>query len=52
MSINKIVEDNEDESSSVLVAATLSKAAEANEEIDEKCDEIRKVMSKFKSNVE
>jgi len=47
MNITKIVIENE-KNSHVVIAMTLSEAAEATEKIEERCDEIRKMMKDIK----
>lgn len=49
MNVNKVVVDDEKESH-VVIAMTLSKAADATEELEERCDEIRKMMKGVKIN--
>jgi len=49
MNITKIVIEDE-ESNHVVIAMTLSKAAEATDKMEEKCDEIRKMMKGIKIN--
>ncbi len=51
MNINRIVKEKEEENNSVVVAATLSKAAEVTDKIEERCDEINQMMKQFKNDV-
>jgi len=48
MSITKIVIKDE-KSSHVVIAMTLSEAAEATDKLEEKCDETRKMMKEIKN---
>ncbi|MBS3782431.1 MAG: hypothetical protein KGY66_08175 [Candidatus Thermoplasmatota archaeon] len=48
MNITKIV-IKDDESSNVVIAATLSEAAEATDKMEKRCDEIRNMMKSLKS---
>jgi len=47
MNITKIVIED-DESSHVVIAMTLSEAAEATDKLEERCDEIQKMMKAIK----
>lgn len=47
MNINKVVID-EDKESHVVIAKTLSEAADATEKLEERCDEIRTMMKGVK----
>ncbi|MFP4186384.1 MAG: hypothetical protein ACLFSM_09260 [Thermoplasmata archaeon] len=47
MNVNKIIAED-DESKHVIIAMTLSEAADATEELEERCDEIRDIMKSLK----
>jgi len=44
MNVNKIVVDEEEGNNHVVIATTLSEAADATDELESRCDEIRKMM--------
>ncbi len=47
MNVNKIVIEK-DEDDNVVIAMTLSKAADATEKLEKRCDEIRNMMKDIK----
>ena len=47
MNVNKIVREK-DEDDNLVTAMTLSKAADATEKLERRCDEIRKMMKSVK----
>ncbi|MFW5953238.1 MAG: hypothetical protein ACOCSJ_03655 [Candidatus Natronoplasma sp.] len=46
INVNKIVVDEEESNDHVVIAKTLSEAADATEELESRCDEIRKMMER------
>jgi len=48
VNVTKIVVEEDDKNNHVIIATTLSEAAEATDSMDKKCDEIRKMMKSIK----
>ncbi len=44
MNVNRIVIDDEESNDHVVIARTLSEAADATDKLESRCDEIRKMM--------